>query len=231
MNGDEDVLLVIFFDFVVEEMGKNFQNYGGFKVVCEVVVEVVLLGCMVVVCLGYIVGFDDLIGCFIYWLVCFDKGGEVVVFGVLIDLLQFIDVCDLVVWLVLLVENCFMGKFNVLGFDKFMVWGCVIMVCQKVMFMVSSIIWVFGEFVVKQLDIDFLIWVLYVGEIWGFYIWQNQCVVWVGLCFRFVEQMVVDMLVWYYGQLREEKGCIWFVFMLEQEVEVLKCWRVVVIVG
>ncbi len=231
MNGDEDAPLATLSDPAVEEMGKNFQNYGGLKAACEAAAEAALPGRTAVVRPGYIVGPDDPTGRFTYWPVRFDKGGEVVVPGAPTDPLQLIDVRDLAAWLVLLVENRSTGKFNALGPDKPMAWGRVITACQKATPMASSITWVPGEFVAKQLDIDFPIWAPYVGETRGFHTWQNQRAVRAGLRFRPVEQTVADTLAWYHGQLREEKARTRLAFTPEQEAEVLKRWRAAATAG
>lgn len=231
MNGDEDAPLATLADPAVEEMGKNFQNYGGLKAACEAAAEAALPGRTAIVRPGYIVGPDDPTGRFTYWPVRFDKGGEVAVPGAPTDPLQLIDVRDLAAWLVLLVEERTTGKFNALGPDKPMTWGRVITACQKATPTASTTTWVPGEFVAKQQDIDFPIWAPYVGDSRGFHTWKNQRALRAGLRFRPVEQTVADTLAWYHGQLKEEKGRVRLAFTPEQEAEVLKRWKAAATAG
>lgn len=231
MNGDEDAPLATLADPAVEEMGKNFQNYGGLKAACEAAAEAALPGRTAIVRPGYIVGPDDPTGRFTYWPVRFDKGGEVAVPGAPTDPLQLIDVRDLAAWLVLLVEERTTGKFNALGPDKPMTWGRVITACQKATPTASTTTWVPGEFVAKQQDIEFPIWAPYVGDSRGFHTWQNQRALRAGLRFRPVEQTVADTLAWYHGQLKEEKGRVRLAFTPEQEAEVLKRWKAAATAG
>lgn len=225
IGGDEDTPLAVLADPKVEEMGKNFENYGGLKAACEGAAEAALPGRTTIIRPGYIVGPDDPSGRFTYWPARFDKGGEIAVPGAPTDPLQLIDVRDLAEWLVLLVENRTTGKFNALGPDKPMNWGRVIAACQKATSATSTVTWVPGEFVAKQEGIDFPIWAPYVGDTKGFHTWQNGRAVKAGLRFRPVEQTVTDTLAWYQGQLKEEKGRTRMAFTPEQEAEMLKRWK------
>lgn len=225
INGDEDAPLAVLADPKVEDMGKNFANYGGLKAACEAAAEAALPGRTTVVRPGYIVGPDDPTGRFTYWPARFDKGGEVAVPGAPTDPLQLIDVRDLAEWLVLLVENRTTGKFNALGPDKPMTWGRVVTACQKATATPSSVTWIPGEFVARQEDVDFPIWAPYLGDSKGFHTWQNKRAVQAGLRFRPVEQTAADTLAWYQGQLKEEKGRTKMAFTPEQEAEILKRWK------
>jgi 2'-hydroxyisoflavone reductase len=223
--GDEDTPLATLADASVEEMGKNFENYGGLKAACEAAAEAALPGHTTIVRPGFIVGPDDPTGRFTYWPARFDKGGEVAVPGAPTDPLQLIDVRDLAEWLVLMVENRTIGKFNALGPDEPMNWGRVITACQKATPNASTIAWIPGEFVAKQEDIGFPIWAPYVGDSKGFHTWQNGRAVKAGLRFRPIEQTVADTLAWYQGQLKEEKGRTRMAFTPEQEAEIRKRWK------
>lgn len=225
IGGDEDTPLAVLADASVEEMGKNYENYGGLKAACEGAAEAALPGRTAIVRPGFIVGPDDPTGRFTYWPARFDKGGEVAVPGAPTDPLQLIDVRDLAEWLVLLVENRTTGKFNALGPDKPMNWGRVVAACQKATPQASSITWIPGEFVAKQEDIAFPIWAPYVGDSKGFHTWQNARAVKAGLRFRPIEQTVADTLAWYQGQLKVEKGRTRMAFTAEQEAEILKRWK------
>lgn len=225
VNGDEDAPLAALSDASVEEMGKNFEHYGGLKAACEAAAEAALPGRTTVIRPGFIVGPDDPSGRFTYWPARFDKGGEIAVPGAPTDPLQLVDVRDLAAWLVLLVENRTTGRFNALGPEQPMTWGRVIAACQKATQAVSNLTWIPGEFVARQDGLDFPIWAPYLGDTRGFHTWQNRRAVHAGLRFRPVEQTVADTLAWYRGQLKEEGGRTRMAFSAEQETEMLKRWK------
>jgi len=224
VGGDEDAPLATLADPAVEEMGKNFEYYGGLKAACEAAAEAALPGRTAVVRPGYIVGPDDPSGRFTYWPVRFDRGGEIAVPGAPDDPLQLIDVRDLAEWLVLLVEQRTTGRFNALGPAQPMAWGRVIAACQQATATPGRPTWIPGEFIARQTDIDFPIWAPYVGDSKGFHTWQNRRAVQAGLRFRPIEQTVADTLAWYQGQLKEAQGRTRLAFTPEQEAEVLKRW-------
>lgn len=225
VNGDETAPLAVLADPKVEEMGKSFENYGGLKAACEAAAEAALPGRTTVVRPGFIVGPDDPSGRFTYWPVRFDKGGEIAVPGAPTDPLQLIDVRDLAAWLVLLVEQGTMGRFNALGPEQPMAWGRVVQACQKATSTAGTVTWIPGEFVARQEDLSFPIWAPYLGDTKGFHTWQNRRAVQAGLKFRPVEQTVADTLAWYQGQLKEEQGRVKLAFTAEQEAEMLKRWK------
>jgi 2'-hydroxyisoflavone reductase len=225
MYGDEDAPLAVLADPSVEEMGKSFENYGGLKALCEQAAEKAVPGRTTIVRPGYIVGPDDPTGRFTYWPVRFDKGGEVAVPGAPTDPLQIIDVRDLAEWLVHLVENQTIGKFNATGPEKMLSWGSVITACQNATKTPSTITWIAGEFVAQQKDVDFPIWAPYSGDTKGFHTWKNARAMKAGLRFRPMEKTVQDTLTWYQGQLKEEKGRVKLAFTAEQETAMLTAWK------
>lgn len=225
IGGDEDTPLATMADPTVETMGKNFENYGALKALCEQAAEKAVPGRTTIVRPGYIVGPDDPTGRFTYWPVRFDKGGEIVVPGAPTDPLQVIDVRDLAAWLVLLVENHTIGKFNAVGPEQPLQWGRVIKACQNATKTPGTITWVPGEFVAKLKDIDFPIWSPYTGETKGFHTWNVQRALKAGIKFRPVEQTVNDLLAWYQGQLKAEGGRVKLAFSPEDEAKVLAAWK------
>ena len=226
IGGDEDTPLATMADPSVEVMGKNFENYGPLKALCEQAAEKALPGRATIVRPGYIVGPDDPTGRFTYWPVRFDKGGEIAVPGAPTDPFQVIDVRDLAAWLVLLVENNTTGKFNAVGPAQPMQWGRVVTACQNATRTPGTVTWVPGEFVARQKDIDFPIWSPYVGDTKGFHTWNVQRAVKSGLKFRPVEQTVNDTLAWYKTQqAMKEGGRVKLAFSPENEKAVLDAWK------
>jgi 2'-hydroxyisoflavone reductase len=225
IGGDEDTPLATMADNTVETMGKNFENYGPLKALCEQAAEKAVPGRTTIVRPGYIVGPDDPTGRFTYWPARFDKGGEIAVPGAPGDPFQIIDVRDLAAWLVLLVENNTIGKFNAVGPETPMQWGRVVKACQSATKTAHTITWVPGEFVAKMKEIDFPIWSPYYGETKGFHTWNVQRAVKSGMKFRPVEQTVADTLAWYQGQLKVEGGRVKMAFTPEEEAKVLAAWK------
>jgi 2'-hydroxyisoflavone reductase len=205
-NGTEDAPLATLADPTVEDMGKEYANYGGLKALCEQVAQKAMPGRTAVIRPGYIVGPDDPSGRFAYWPVRFDKGGEVAVPGAPGDPVEIIDVRDLAAWLIHLVEEGTTGVFNACGPEKRLAWGSLVEAFQKVGNPSAKPIWIPTEFMAKQEGIEFPIWVPYVGETRGFHTWRNDRAVKAGLRFRLALDTAKDTLAWYKTQEKLEKG-------------------------
>lgn len=204
-NGDETAPLATMADPAVEEMGKQYENYGALKALCEQAAEQALPGRACIVRPGFIVGPDDPSGRFTYWPARFDRGGEVAVPGDPSDPIEVIDVRDLGAWLVKLAEDGTVGRFNACGPEKRMAWGRVVEACRKAAAAPATPVWLDADFVAKQ-GVDFPIWAPYKGDTRGFHTWSNARAVKAGLRFRPVEQTVQDTLAWFRGQEKLEKG-------------------------
>ncbi len=222
-NQDESAKLATLADPAVEEMGKEYENYGGLKALCEKAAEAAMPGRVTVVRPGYIVGPDDPSGRFTYRPVRIDKGGEVAAPGAPTDPVQFIDVRDLGAWLILLAERGATGAFNALGPEKRLAWGDVLQACQQATPNRSNLVWIPAEFVQKQ-KVAFPIWEPYTGETAGFHTWSNARALKAGLRFRPYQETVRDTLAWFKTQgeggrtrLAGPKP--------EQEAELIAAWR------
>ncbi len=205
-NGTETAPLAVLADPAVEEMGKEFQNYGGLKALCEQAAEKAMPGRVAVVRPGYIVGPDDASGRFAYWPVRMDRGGEIAVPGSPEDPVQIIDVRDLGAWLVRLAEDGATGAFNACGPERKLPWGRLVAACVKATPATSTLTWIPTDFLAKQEGIEFPIWAPYTGDTKGFHTWSNARAVAAGLRFRTVEETAKDTLAWYKTQLKVEKG-------------------------
>jgi 2'-hydroxyisoflavone reductase len=117
-NSDETAELATLADPTTEEMGKNFENFGGGKALCEKAAESAMPGRVTNVRPGFIVGPRDTSGRFIYWPVRASLGGEMIVPGAPSDPIQIIDVRDLADWLIHCLENNIVGVFNATGPEK-----------------------------------------------------------------------------------------------------------------
>ncbi|BDU74991.1 twin-arginine translocation signal domain-containing protein [Mesoterricola silvestris] len=205
-NGTETAPLAVLADAAVEDMGKEYQNYGGLKALCEQAAEKAMPGRVAVVRPGYIVGPDDASGRFAYWPVRMDRGGEIAVPGSPEDPVQIIDVRDLGAWLVRLAEDGTTGVFNATGPERRLPWGRLVDACVKATAATSTLTWIPAEFLAKQEGVEFPIWAPYLGETKGFHTWSNARAVAAGLRFRPVEATAKDTLAWYKTQEKVEKG-------------------------
>ena len=99
-------------DETIEEMGDEYQYYGGLKALCERTVERAFPGRTLVVRPGLIVGPHDPTDRFTYWAERLARGGEILAPGPPERLVQFVDVRDLAAWIVRLVEERRSAVFN-----------------------------------------------------------------------------------------------------------------------
>jgi 2'-hydroxyisoflavone reductase len=206
MNGDETAPLAVLADPTVETMGKQFENYGGLKALCEQAAEAAFPGKATIVRPGYIVGPDDPTGRFTWWPVRADKGGEMAVPGDPTDPVQIIDVRDLGEWLVRLCEIKAFGRFNACGPAKKLAMGEMLAACVKAATQKPTLTWIPGAFVAKQEGVQYPIWAPFEGDTKGFHTWKNDRAIKAGLRFRPVEETVKDTLAWFKTQEGMEKG-------------------------
>lgn len=225
-NGTEDAPLATLADPTVEEMGKEFQNYGGLKALCEQAAQKAMPGRATIIRPGYIVGPDDPTGRFTYWPVRFDKGGELAVPGAPGDPVEIIDVRDLAAWLVHLVEQGTTGVFNACGPEKRLAWGALVDAFRKHGNPSAKPLWIPADFLAKQEGLEFPIWAPYAGETKGFHTWRNDRAVKAGLKFRPAAETVKDTLVWFKTQEKVEKGRNKLAGpSAEQEAKLIAAWR------
>jgi 2'-hydroxyisoflavone reductase len=225
-NGTEDAPLATLADPTVEDMGKEYANYGGLKALCEQAAQKALPGRATIIRPGYIVGPDDPTGRFTYWPLRFDHGGEVAVPGAPADPVQIIDVRDLAAWLVHLVEQGTMGVFNACGPEQRLAWGGLIEACRSAGNPGARPVWIPADFVAKQEGIEFPIWAPYGGETRGFHTWRNHRAVQAGLRFRPALETVKDTLAWFKTQEKVEKGRTKLAGpSAEQEMKLIAAWR------
>lgn len=114
---DESSRLAECADKYVQDMGKDYANYGGLKRHCEDAVAAAFPDGALLVRPGYIVGPTDPTDRFTAWPARFLRGGECLAPGDPENDLQFVDVRDLGEWIVHLLEQGTTGAFNAVGFD------------------------------------------------------------------------------------------------------------------
>ncbi len=114
-NFNETAPLAALADPATEEMGKNSENYGGGKALCENAAEAAMPGRVTVLRPGFMVGVRDTSGRFLYWPVRASLGGVMIVPGAPSDPIQIIDVRDVADFIVHCLEQSIFGIYNVTG--------------------------------------------------------------------------------------------------------------------
>ncbi|MGZ3459797.1 MAG: SDR family oxidoreductase, partial [Archangium sp.] len=226
-NADESAELAKLNDPNVETMGKNFENYGGLKALCEEAVEKAMPGRATIVRPGYIVGPDDRTDRFTSFPLRYEKGGEMLAPGSPTDPLQIIDARDLAEWLVLLVERQTTGVFNAVGPEKPWSMGELFAACKEVTGQDTKLTWVPGEFLLKQGedgDGAIPIWAPPFGKYAGMHLRSNTRAVQAGLRFRSPVVTTRDTLAWFKSQPEERRSKPHAGVSPEREAELLSLW-------
>jgi 2'-hydroxyisoflavone reductase len=99
-------------DAPVDELAKDYSNYGPLKALCEAEVEGVFGDRALIVRPGLIVGPHDPTGRFTYWPHRLARGGEILAPAPPERLAQFVDVRDLAEWMVDAIARELSGVFN-----------------------------------------------------------------------------------------------------------------------
>lgn len=204
-GGDETAALATLKDPSVEEMGKDFENYGGLKAACERAAEAAFPGRAAIVRPGYIVGPGDPTDRFTYWPARIARGGEVLAPGSPDDPLQWIDVRDLADWLVTLAERGTTGTFNAIGPSSPARWGDVLAACRAAAGPAAgTLTWVPSAWLAEHGmggEDAFPIWVAPLGKFEGFHRWRNDRAEAAGLTFRPMADTAKAILAWLPGEL------------------------------
>lgn len=164
-DADESAPLATLKDPDVEEMGQQFENYGGLKVLCEREVQRFMDGRCAIVRPTYISGPGDPTDRFTYWPVRTAQGGEMLCPGNPSDPVQFIDVRDLAAFLLTLCENKTRGVFNGCGprpmpGNPYFTIGDLVRQCKDAAKSDASLTWVDAEFMRKtNPEFGFPIWI------------------------------------------------------------------------
>ncbi len=227
LNQDESGPTAALADPTVETMGKDYENFGGLKRLCEEAVEKALPGRTATIRPGYIVGPEDRTDRFTYWPVRFDKGGQMLAPGSPADPIQIIDVRDLAEWLVLVVENHLTGIFNATGPEKPWSMGGVLAACKEVTGKDTQPIWVPADFLARHGesgDGSIPIWMPPNGKTRGAHLHSNAKAVKAGLKFRPTPVTVRDTLAYFKSLPEERQAKLRAGLAPEREAELLALW-------
>lgn len=225
---DESAPVATVADPTVETMGASFENYGGFKAMCENVTRDVFKDRATIVRPGYIVGPGDPTDRFTYWPVRADRGGEMIAPGSPEDPIQVIDVRDLAAFLVRLAESRAGGTFTAVGPEKPLRWGDVVAACVDASSSKPSLAWIPGDFITEHAGPEgggFPIWVPPTGEYAGFHRWKNDKARAAGLTFRAVSDTVKDTLAWHKTRPAERQAKLRAGPSEEEEAALLAKWK------
>jgi 2'-hydroxyisoflavone reductase len=207
-GGDENTKLAELADPTVETMGKEFENYGGLKVLCERAAAAAFPGRSAIVRPGYIVGPGDPTDRFTYWPVRVARGGDVLAPGSPADPLQWIDVRDLAEWLIHLVETGTNGTFNAVAPARPARWGDVLETCVRAANSGAKLVWVPQDFLAQHGmggEDAFPIWTAPVDKMAGMHRWSNERAKAAGLTFRTIDDTVRAILAWFPGELERRE--------------------------
>jgi len=203
-GGDETTALATLADPTVETMGKEYENYGGLKALCERAAEAAFPGRATIVRPGYIVGPGDPTDRFTYWPIRISRGGDVLAPGSPEDPLQWIDVRDLADWLVTLAEHGTAGAFNAITPAGANRWGHVLQTCVDASGGQAKLAWVPATWLEEHGmggEDAFPIWVAPTGKFAGFHRWSSARAEAAGLTYRPIDDTVKAILAWYHGEV------------------------------
>ncbi len=234
-NADETAALNTLADPATEDMGKNFENFGGGKALCERAAEAAMPGRVTNIRPGFIVGPRDTSARFIYWPVRAAQGGEMAVPGKPGDPIQIIDVRDLADWIIHCLERRIVGVFNATGPDRELSMKRMLEGIRKGVGAKVSFTWVLNDFLSKQgvVEGQFPLYASPTGETAGFHRCNISRALKQGLKFRSVADTAKATLDWYNTLpadlqrrvapqfAKPAEGVAW----LDKEKQILAAWR------
>jgi 2'-hydroxyisoflavone reductase len=199
-NFDETAPLATLEDPTVEEMGKNFENYGGGKALSEKAAEAAMSGRVTNIRPGFMVGPRDTSGRYIYWPVRVSLGGDMLVPGKPEDPIQLIDVRDVADWVIHCIENNIVGVYNATGPAKELSMKAMLKDTSAGIPNQVAFEWVDLEFLEKEkisVESHFPLYAAPVGDTAGFHRCNISRALSRGLKFRPVSDTARATLEWY----------------------------------
>jgi 2'-hydroxyisoflavone reductase len=201
-------------DETIEELGDEYQYYGGLKALCEQAVEREFPGRALLVRPGLIVGPHDPTDRFTYWAERLARGGEILAPGPPQRVVQFADVRDLAAWIVRLVEERRTGVFN--ATNEGVPFGELLAD--------ANVTWVSDEFLVEHGVGEWIELPLWIADpdYAGHHHTNVSRAIAAGLRFRTIAETVRDTAAWAAtrGAHEPEAG-----MAPERERELLEAWR------
>lgn len=167
-GADESDEIATIADPTVEEMGKEYENYGPLKALCEQTAEKLLPGRVCNIRPGFIVGPNDPTPRWNYWPARVAKGGNVLAPGAPTDPVQIIDVRDLGEWIITCIENNVTGVYNAVGPKEPMGMGPMLESVKKGVGGDAAFTWVDAD-TLEKAGVQPPIWIPPKGEMIGFH--------------------------------------------------------------
>lgn len=222
-NNDENAPVIL-----VQPPGKP-PEYGIQKAQCEQVVLRAFGDRGLVVRPGYIVGPGDVTDRFSYWPQRFARGGEMLVPGKKTDPSQFIDVRDLVAFMLKLVEERRGGIYNCTGPAEKLQFETFISGAHAALKSDAKLVWIEDYEFLRQNKITYAIpWLIPEGENQYHLQINNRKAIAAGLKFRPMGETVRDTLATWPDRLKAlpEGGQPNFRWITpEKEQQVLAAWK------
>ncbi len=214
-------------DPTVEEMGKEFENYGPLKYLCEQAAEKAMPGKVANVRPGYIIGPGDGSDRFTYWPLRVSKGGEMLAPGDPKDPIQVIDVRDLAGFIIRMIEDHTTGVFNATGPDKPLTMQQVLDASKAVSKSDAKFTWIPAEWLKAKgvSEGELPIWISPHGEYEGFHLRSIERARRAGLTFRPIQTTIADTLAWWKTLPKERTDKPRAGLSPEKEAEVLAMWH------
>ncbi len=207
----------------------NSPDYGVRKAQSEQVVRQVFGDRGIVVRPGYIVGPGDNTDRFSYWPQRFARGGEILVPGLPEHPSQFVDVRDLVAFMIKIVEEKRGGTFNVTGPAQRLSWGDFIREARATLKPDSTPVWVTDLAFLREQKMTYAIpWMIPEGENMHHLQINNRKAIAAGLTFRPMAETLRDTLADWPKRLAmlpagQQPNFRWIT--PEREREVLALWK------
>ena len=175
---------------------------------------------------SYIVGPGDNADRFPYWPVRLPRGGEVLVPGKREDTAQFIDVRDLVEFMVKVVEDKRSGPFNVAGPRDGITMRAFVEQAARALDAKVTLTQVDDYAFLAEHKVEEMIpWVLQTGKDFGHMAISNARAKAAGLGFRPLATTVRDTLAWWPTVPEARRNAPRFTLTPEQEATVLAAWK------
>ena len=198
--------------------------YSETKVMSEMLAQAAFPGRTTIVRPGFIVGPGDPTDRFTYWPVRIEKGGEVLAPGDGTDPVQFIDVRDLVEWIVRLVENEDYGIYNGVGLASLpsmaeMLYGIRAVTTRPVKFSWVPIPFLREQNVQPYSDMPIWLPDDPLSAV------DNSLAIASGLSFRPLAVTVADTLAWYKTLPAERQAELRIGIKPDREKMVLQAWH------
>lgn len=174
--------------------------YGGYKAMCELLVERSFPKSSLIIRPGLIVGPDDPTDRFTYWPHRFAKGGDILLPKIATDaIVQFIDVRDLARFIVIAMEKKLTGAYNVTSEPNKLTSGAVWNACMKVTDEDCNLVPVDLDFLLQeglQEWMELPLWIARSSNMPGYMSIDVQKAITAGLVIRPLSETIKDILIW-----------------------------------